>query len=91
MFCDLFHTSLFQSFSLSPSENTCILPSKGSRDKVKPSQVNAKVILVQWGVGGGHWGWGGEGGEAILTIQSIYSKKATTKTILILVEGYGVI
>ena len=31
------------------------------------------------------------GGEAILTIESIYFKIATTKTVLILVEGYGVI
>ena len=38
---------LFQSFSLSPSENACISAFKGPRDKVKSSQVNPKVNLVQ--------------------------------------------
>ena len=69
---------LFQSFSISPSENTSISAFKGPRDKGKSSQVNPKVILVQWGVGVN---------EAIFTILSIYFKIATTKTILILVEG----
>ena len=39
MFCDLFHTSLFQSFSLSPSENTYISASRGPRDKVKKGKI----------------------------------------------------
>ena len=44
---------LFQSFSLRPPENTYILASRGPIDKVKSSQVNPKVILVQLGGGGG--------------------------------------
>ena len=75
----------------------CIPSSRGPRDKVKSSQVNPKVILVQYGVVvvvGGDRGGGGGGGvhrgvpEARLTmqLQCIYFKVATTKTILILVN-----
>ena len=75
----------------------CIPSSRGPRDKVKSSQVNPKVILVQYGVvvvvGGGSGVHRGVP-EARLTmqLQCIYFKVATTKTILILVKGgYGVI
>ena len=79
----------------------CIPSSRGPRDKVKSSQVNPKVILVQYGVVvvvGGDRGGGGGGvhrgvPEARLTmqLQCIYFKVATTKTILILVKGgYGI-
>ena len=43
----------------------CIPSSRGPRDKVKSSQVNPKVILVQYGVVvvvGGDRGGGGGGG-----------------------------
>ena len=42
---------------------------------------------MQAGVGGDVVGVGGGCWEASLTLQSIYFLKATTKTILILVEG----
>ena len=50
MFCDLFHTSLFQSFSLSPSENTYFSASRGPRDKVR----KGKIISNQTQ---GNFGW----------------------------------
>ena len=37
---------LFQSFSLSPSENACISAFKGPTDKVKSSQVTVGVLMA---------------------------------------------
>ena len=48
MFCDLFHTSLFQSFSLSLSENTYISAWRGPRDKVKTKNYQNLIPRQIW-------------------------------------------